>query len=61
MENKISVAEKKEYKVDLDQVIRKNFASFKQGDFSMLTDDETRAFLRYIGFFVDFYLRKWGG
>ncbi len=55
------MSKEKEYKVDLDQVIRKNFESFQEGDFSMLTDEETNAFLRYIGFFVDFYLRKWGG
>lgn len=53
--------ENKKYKVDLDQVIRKNFSSFQEGDFSMLTDEETQAFLKYIGFFVRHYLDKWGG
>ena len=50
------MAEKKEYKVDLEKVIRENFSSFKEGDFSMLTDEETTAFLSYI----NYYIREFG-
>lgn len=39
-------------KVDLESVIRTNFESFKNGDFSMLTDEETKAFYRYINTFL---------
>ena len=54
VENVIKVGN---YKIDLNEVIRKNIDSFKEGDFSMLSDDETMAFLNFIGRFVIEYGR----